>query len=69
MSDAANMDDLSKRRLESQIIESLASGSLAYEQALKTRRESFWYPVVVAGGLMGGGAAIAVAVARFVGGV
>ena len=68
MSDtAADMEAMEREKRQADIAATWARGASDYEQARKTRRESFWYPVVVAGGLMGGGAAVAALVMRVAG--
>lgn len=52
------MESLSQQKLRADIESSWARAALDYETARKTRIESRLYPVVVSGGLMGGGAAI-----------
>ena len=69
MTTANDMDELQKEESQARILGFYAQSALHYEQAHKTRLESFWYPVLIAGGLMTGGAAIVgagVAAARLV---
>lgn len=57
--DSGDMKPLTQRKLEADIELALASAAQAYETARKIKIESLLYPVVVAGGLLAGGAALA----------
>lgn len=63
MSAASDITDTEKLRAE--IAKMMAEASKANAEALKISRETFWYPVAIASGLIGAVAAATTVIIKF----